>query len=82
MQSLNPQTHPGFIYVVCQGAGIISIGRPIRGNFYCFKLDEDHEEEVRRLFDGPGSCAPETLEYLNKHERRWSHRIDHEGREE
>lgn len=77
-----PQTHPGYIYVVCQGAGIIRMGRPIRGNFYCYKLPAGHLQVVEDLFDRLGSTHSETLRYLTTHEKRWSQRVDIHGRED
>ena len=76
------QTHPGYIYVICQGAGIIREGRPIRGNFYCYKLPAGHLSVVEGLFERLGSTHSETLAYLALHEKQWSHRVDAFGREE
>ena len=41
-----PETHPEYVYIVLQGAGIISEGRPIRGNFYCYKLERKACESI------------------------------------
>lgn len=75
------ETHPEFVYVICQGAGIVREGRPIRGNFYCYKLPRECAGHVRDLFDRLGSQNSVTMEYLERWQIRWSHRVDHRGYE-
>lgn len=75
------QTHPDYIYVVLQGAGIISEGRPIRGNFWCYKLHKRHTAKVEKLFTKYGSESPEVIEFVSRQEVKWSQVIDNEGRE-
>jgi hypothetical protein len=74
-----PKTHPSYVYCIVQGAGIISEGRPIRGNFYCYKLGKEHAPTLHRLFEGPGSRSDETGAFLHKHELRWCHDMDQDG---
>lgn len=81
MSELLEETHPEYVYVILQGAGIISVGRPIRGNFYCYKLERKHAEVLRQLFETAGNLNSTVAVYLKKHELKWSHRIDRDGRE-
>jgi len=74
------ETHPGYMYAICQGAGLVREGRPIRGNFYCYKLKRQHAAKVRDLFGAVGPTNIGTLEYLTKHEILWSQSIDEDGK--
>ena len=76
-----PETDPRHVYCILQGAGIVKEGRPIRGNFYCYRLLRHHSETLRDLLghnDAPrNDDALMTL--LNEHERPWSQNINREG---
>ena len=74
-----PETHPDYVYCIVQGVGIIREGRPIRGNFYCYKLDRVHAAALHELFDGPGSTSGEVGAFLHKYELRWCHDMDQDG---
>ena len=76
-----PETHPNYVYCILQGAGIVSPGRPIRGNFYCYKLKRRDERELRRRVDEYGSGSEETLYFVTKHAIQWSQRMDPRGYE-
>ena len=76
-----PETHPSYVYAICQGAGLVREGRPIRGNFYCYKLKRVHAAKVRDLFRTVGPTRIGTLDYLTEHEILWSQSIDEYGKE-
>jgi len=76
-----PETHPEYVYIVLQGAGIISEGRPIRGNFYCYKLERRHAKVLEQLFETAGNLSSTVAAYLAKHEIKWSHQVDRDGYE-
>lgn len=76
-----PETDPYHVYCTLQGAGIVREGRPIRGNFHCYRLNREHAPELRRLMghgDEPRNDE-ELLAFINRHEKPWSQRMDREG---
>jgi len=77
-----PETHPGYAYVILQGAGYVQYGRPIRGNFYAYKIPAGLGPTVERYLEDEGPGSPDLAMLLHKNEIRWTHRVDAYGREE
>ncbi len=75
------ETHPEYVYCILQGAGIIRRGRPIRGNFHCYKLPVEHAPELERLFEKHGSGHESVGRFIDAHKIKWSQRVDHNGYE-
>ena len=77
-----PETDPYHVYCVVQGAGIVREGRPIRGNFFNYRLDRKHAPRLRQLLGHEESFVrneTELLAFLRKHNKQWSQEIDDEG---
>jgi hypothetical protein len=77
-----PETDPYHVYVIVQGAGIVSEGRPIRGNYYNYRLDRKHADTVRDLLGHRDPFARrevELLAFLREHNKEWCQEIDDEG---
>jgi len=77
-----PETDPEHVYCILQGAGIIRAGRPIRGNFYCYRLDRKHDLTLARLMGlAPGHIRDERglARFLETHGKPWSNKMDIDG---
>ena len=75
--------HPEYVYCILQGAGIIKIGRPISGNFYCYKIPIAQEPLLRELMDSKpidGGTA-ELGVFIRRYQVAWSHYVAEDGSE-
>lgn len=76
-----PETDPYHVYCILQGAGIVREGRPLRGNFHCYRLTREHAPELRRLLGHADEPRDDQAlgAYLDRHAKAWSQNMDREG---
>lgn len=82
--SILAETHPEYMYaVVSMDGGYVQLGRPIRGNFYCYKLRRHHAPVVEKLLHNATTNATTqaVVDYLSRHELPWSQSVDDQGYE-
>lgn len=73
-------THPRHAYYEHR-TGLLLLGRPIRSNFYVYKMAASDGEALNAMLSR-GVRESEVLAFLKRVEIRWSQRIDRDGFEE
>lgn len=75
-----PATHPEFAYFSsAPDYRLLLFGRPLRVNFYVYKLPADRGRELGEMLDR--ASDDQIYAFAEKHEIRWTQRVNPDGYE-